>query len=388
MPEALAPRPARLPSIDIVRGLVMVLMALDHARTFASEVPFPPEDMQHTNLALFFTRWVTHFCAPLFFLLAGLSARLYERSAGGPALRRFLWTRGLWLIALELTVIGFSWSFQPGGHFLGVIWCLGWAFLSLAALTFVGPRAALVLGVAFIALHDLLDDVGPEAFGPAGFLYGIAHQANVIEFPWGGHDFVLFPWIPWVCVAWLGYGLGALFLGEAERRRRVLLVAGGLMCAAFLFLRTTNLYGNPSWAFQRGGPGHFAPQESASLTLIALLNTEKYPPSLQFLLMTLGPSFLLLGLYARKDERGGLNAVERALAVFGRTPFLFYVLHLYLLHLGALGAGALWGNPPRGRFALPGVYALWIAGTALLFPVCAWWARLRARRGDWWLKYL
>lgn len=399
-PRGERPGRARLVSVDALRGLVMVLMALDHARHFASRIPPVPEDMRHTDLALFLTRWVTHFCAPLFFLLAGVAAWLHGARAGRPALRRFLVTRGLWLIALELTVIGFAWNFQPGYSLAGVIWCLGWSFLFLAALLSLGTRTVLVVGTALALLHGLGDDLGQESFGRAGFLYGLLHQAGGIEFPWGGHWFVLFPLVPWVGVMALGYGLGPLFAREPAARGRVLLWLGGALCAVFVLLRATNAYGNPSWAFQPGGPGHFAPQESLTKSVIAFLNTEKYPPSLQYLLMTLGPGLLGLGWLARRDGGEPLSAPLRVLVLFGRTPFLFYLLHLYAFHLSAwaltasLGQPAGWlgfgggRRPPEFGLGLAGVYALWLGVTALLWGPCARWAALRARRDEWWLKYL
>ncbi len=396
-PDAAAPLPdkARLFSIDAVRGLVMVLMALDHARTFCSGARFPPENMERTDLWLFLTRWVTHFCAPLFFLLAGVAAWLYGARAGRAALRRFLVTRGLWLIALELTLIGYAWSFVPGRSFAGVIWCLGWAFLGLALLAALGPRVLLGLGGAALALHNLLDEVGPEVLGRAGFLYGFALRAGPIELPGGGRWFVLFPWV-WAAVMLLGYGLGPLFERAPEERRRILARAGWAMIAAFLVLRATNAYGNPSWAFQFGGIGHFAPQESLAKSVIAFLNTEKYPPSLQFLLMTLGPGLLLLAAWTRLDRPAlgtgvRLGRARHVLVVFGRTPFLFYLLHLYAFHLVARALGAALDWDPRGAhfgLGLAGVYAVWIGVSALLYWPCARWAELRARRDDWWLKYL
>jgi uncharacterized membrane protein len=387
--SSLAPSRARLESIDALRGLVMVLMALDHARTFCSSARFPPEHLELTTPALFFTRWVTHLCAPLFFLLAGSAAWLYRTRAGAPALTRFLVTRGLWLIALELSVIGFAWSFVPGGSFAGVIWCLGVGFLSLAALLRAGPRALGALALLVIGAHGLLDDVRPEAFGSAGWLYAIAHRAGPLELPWGGGWFVLFPWIPWIAVMWLGYALGPLFERTWGERRRALVILGLAATALFVLLRATNAYGNPSWAFQFGGNGHFAPQATLAKSVIAFLNTEKYPASLQFLLMTLGPGLVLLGLWARRDVVPAARV--GVLVTFGRTPFLFYLLHLYAFHLTALALGAWLGWRPRTSGAgldLPGVYAVWLGVTALLYFPCAWWAALRARHDHWVLKYL
>lgn len=394
------PASARLISVDAVRGLVMVWMALDHARHFVGRGGFAPEDMRQTTLALFFTRWITHFCAPLFFLLAGVAAWLYGARSGPAALRRFLLTRGPWLIALELTLIGFAWAFRPGHNFAGVIWCLGWAFLSLAALQSLGPRVVLGLALAFIGLHDLANEVEQASFGRASFLYALAHQSGGTQLPWGDYWFVLFPWVPWVAVMWLGYGLGPLFAREPTERRRVLVRWGWAMIVAFVLLRATNAYGNPGWAFQPGGPGHFAPQATLAKSVIAFLNTEKYPPSLQFLLMTLGPGFLLLGALARQDGGRARGAVLHGLVVFGRTPFLFYLLHLYAFHLAAWAIGAALGQPvewlgygggrrtPASGVSLAGVYAVWFGVTSLLYFPCARWAALRARRSDWWLKYL
>ena len=395
LPES-RPETARVVSVDLVRGGVMVLMALDHARWFFSDVRFAPEDVLETTLPLFLTRWVTHFCAPVFFLLAGASAALSARRRGAADVARNLAARGLLLVVLELTLVGFAWEFRPGSSFAGVIWCLGASMLALAALVHV-PRGALAaLALAAIAGHDLLDGVDPRSLGSAAWIWRLLHAPGNAALPWGGAWFVLFPLVPWFAVMALGYALGPWFARSRDERRRLLAVSGAVAAALFVVLRATNLYGNPPGSFMPGGPGHFRAYPGSGRTLIAFLDTEKYPPSLQYLLMTLGPALLALAALDR-EPRG--RAAEW-IATFGRVPFFFYVLHLYLIHLAALALGVAlgqpwqWlgtrgGDPPAGYgYPLGVVWLVWIGAVAALYPPCAWFARVKARGSSRWLRLL
>jgi len=390
---------ARVQSVDLVRGLAMVLMALDHVRYFVTDQDFPPEDLAHTTIPLFFTRWLTHPCAPAFFLLAGTGAML-SRIAGRSTseVSRFLCTRGLLLVALELTVVGFAWQFSPGYSFAGVIWCLGLSMLLLAAgVRIAGPATLGVIGLCMIALHDLVDPIQSRELGRLGSLWSLLHQAGTIHL--GGVEwFVLFPLVPWVGVMALGYWLGVLYGREDPGRRlRLLTRLGVVSFLLFVLLRVGNLYGNPLSIGSGGAREPFAVRSSVGLTAISLLDVEKYPPSLQYLLMTLGPVLLLLAAGERWTPPW-----THPLVVFGRVPLFFYLLHLYLIHLVAFGLAVAskqpwhwlgWRGAPIESRAGYGqgllvVYLLWIAVVALLYPVCRWYMDLKGRSRSTWLRLI
>ncbi|MEE8371152.1 MAG: heparan-alpha-glucosaminide N-acetyltransferase domain-containing protein, partial [Sphingomonadales bacterium] len=324
----------RLASIDQVRGAVMVLMALDHVRWFFTNIStYQPETLAQTNLSLFLTRWVTHYCAPGFFLLAGIGIFLYgAKVADTRKLQHFLISRGLMLIALELTIVGFSWVFTPGYSFGGVIWSLGWSFIFMAALVRLprGWLAGLALGV--ILFHNLLDGVGVAGPGWGLFIWRWLYAPGVTD-----NYFILFPVVPWLAMMVLGYVLGSWYKKPLAERRRFFIRLGWAAIAAFLMLRVSNLYGNPESLFLSAKTaGDFALQGNLGKTIINLLNVEKYPPSLLFTLMTLGPIFLWLG-YSKLDSSGtSPSFFSRAMVLFGRVPLFYYVLHLYLIHLMAL----------------------------------------------------
>jgi uncharacterized membrane protein len=397
---------SRFASIDLLRGIVMVLMALDHVRFFFTNLSFPPENLHFTWMSLFLTRWVTHFCAPAFFLLAGTGAAIAgARSRSRSQVARFLWTRGLWLIALELTFIGFSWQFIPGYSFAGVIWCLGCSMLILSVLVRGPVGLTGAFGAALILLHNLTDHVRPEAFGALAPAWRILHitgpvqmNAQIGAVQW----FVLFPIVPWVGVMAVGYWMGELYRQNAERRQRFLIMAGWLMTAAFLLLRLTNSYGNPTVPGSSGASALFHWQPTISLTVINLLNVQKYPPSLQFLLMTLGPCLLALVCLERMRAGSILSRAIQPIEVFGRVPMFYYVIHLYLIHLAALVVAVLWGQPSAWlKFGglpledrtgyghgLPFVWALWIAVVVLLYFPCRWFMAYKRTHAAWWLRYL
>ncbi len=389
---------SRIVSLDIFRGLIMVAMALDHTRDFFTNLPFEPETLSQTWPALFFTRWITHFCAPMFFLLAGTGAYLYGQRRTPADLTRFLWTRGLWLIALEFTVVGTAWSFQIPFGFFGVIWALGASMILMGAIVRLPMQWIAGLSAAMIVLHDLLNGVRPAQFGSQAWIWGILHHRGGVLLPFGVRQFVLFPLIPLVGVMSAGYVLGKVYTMERARRKKLLAVSGTVMIALFAFLRLTNLYGNPPAGLGGVSQGDFHLQPTLAKTVILFLDVEKYPPSLQFLLMTIGPSLLLLAWLDRDSVPRGL----RALWIFGRVPMFFYVLHLYLIHslailvsvvrgqsVGWLFHGAIFGETPAGYgYNLPFVYLMWIAAVVLLYFPCRWFAELKRRRHEWWLSYL
>jgi uncharacterized membrane protein len=369
----------RIASIDILRGLVIALMALDHARDFFGGGDFNPRDV--TEPALFLTRWVTHLCAPTFVLLAGMSAFLYGRGRTRGELSRFLLTRGIWLILIEFTLVNFAWSFEfaiPLRLYAGVIFVIGASMLCLAALIFV-PRAAIAtIAIMLIAGHNLFDGVRAEDLGTGAALWHFLHDPGRIDLGGGGTFYTLYTLIPWVGVMAAGYALGPIMTLAPEARRRRLLLLGSALVVGFVLLRASNLYGDPA---------PWQAQDSIVATLLAFLNCEKYPPSLLLLLMTLGPALLLLAAF--ENVRGTL---AEWLSVFGEVPFFFYVIHLYVLHGAAVLAGVVlsgtFDREPQLGASLPTIYAIWLAALFLLYPLCSWFARLKARQSEWWWRYL
>ncbi|MDT7779166.1 MAG: hypothetical protein QOC99_1678 [Acidobacteriota bacterium] len=391
----------RLYTVDMLRGLVMVIMALDHVRDFfhVYAKSFDPLDPTKTWTALFFTRWVTHFCAPTFVFLAGTGAFLStRRGKTRPELARFLLTRGLWLIVLEVTLVRFGWLFNFDYHFLflQVIWAIGWSMIVLAGLVFLPSRVIAAAGLALIFLHNTLDGVRSASFGSLRWLWVLLHEQNVLVPRPGFFWLSAYPLIPWVGVMAVGYAFGELLTLERERRRRILFRLGGACVVLFVVLRALNVYGDPTpWAAQGRG---------AWFTFLSFLNTQKYPPSLLFLLMTLGPSIIALALFDRAEGREG-GALARPFIVFGRVPMFYYLLHVPLMHLVALAfAYAKYGRAEWlfMNFALPGqppleppgygydlwvVYLIWLGVVAALYPLCRWFAGVKSRRRDAWLSY-
>jgi uncharacterized membrane protein len=391
----------RIASIDIIRGAVMVLMAIDHVRVFSGVPaggPWP---------AVFFTRWVTHFCAPAFIFLAGTAAFLYgERVRDRGTLARFLLTRGAWLVLLELTVMRFAWTFNfDYAHYAlaGVIWAIGWCMILMAGLVYLPLAVVGAIGVAIIALHNITD------------LYAVpltrAASASTLSWLWqllyfggdialggedGPHFAVLYSIVPWIGVMAAGFAFGRVMQVNPDRRRRICLALGGGAIAAFLVLRGFNIYGDPRpW-------GDAARQAAAQkpAALLQFLGTTKYPASLLFLLMTLGPTILLIPVLER--ARG---PVARVLTVFGRVPFFYYVLHIPLIHLVFVGLSiARYGTvipwmtanhpmyppppPPGYTYSLTALYAITLLVVTILYFPCRWFADLKSRRSDRWLSYL
>ncbi|MCX7899482.1 MAG: heparan-alpha-glucosaminide N-acetyltransferase domain-containing protein [Methylocystis sp.] len=379
----------RLPEIDRLRGLVIVLMALDHMRDFfdADSMRFASTDLNRTYPLLFFTRLVTHLCAPTFALLAGAGAYLYgARIQDRNTLSRFLASRGLWLILLDAVIVSPIWTMGSGRVELGTLWAIGCGLITLAATSRLPPGAALASGAVIIAGHNLLDGVHAETLGALGPWWRLLHEPGAL--PMGIPGGVLYPALPWIGVVLLGYGIGPLFARAQTDRDRSFLPGGAASLALFVALRFSNLYGDPRpWSVQRDD----------IFTLLSFLNVSKYPPSLDYLLLTLGVAALLLPLLAKLNGR----AMD-ALATFGRTPLFFYVLHLYV-GLGAALALALaggWsladligfaktGPPENFGFGLAGAYLAWIAAVLALYPLCVWFDGLKSRRPDWWwLSYL
>jgi uncharacterized membrane protein len=399
-PSVSSVQTSRLVSVDILRGLVMVIMALDHTRDFMSKVRFAPEDLAHTYGALFFTRFITHYCAPVFAFLAGTGAFLSTmRGKSIQQVSRFFLTRGLWLVLLELTIIDFAWGFVPWAH-AGVIWVLGWSMVAMALLVRLPLRWIAVLGLGMIATHNLLDPINPASFGRLYWFWTMLHSPGRIPVTANFTFSVKYALIPWIGVMATGFAFGSLLI--RPDRRKWILTLGVSATMLFFLLRGLNLYGNGiagTVGYARSA-GPWSVQPKLSLTVISFFNTLKYPPSLDYLLMTLGPSLILLGLIdGAKAERG----LSRILLVYGRVPLFYYVLHLYLLHIMAIVIAlafhqAIWHGPVNADFAqrpfgyghgLPFVWAIWILAVAFLYLPCLWFMKFRSRHRDWtWLSYL
>ncbi len=374
----------RVTSVDLLRGIVMILMALDHTRDYASVLRIRPEDMEHASFGLFMTRWVTHFCAPAFFLLSGIGATLMLRAGRTKGqLSKFLLTRGLWLILLEVTILHFAWNFNWGfPKFLLVIWALGLSMIVLSALIHLPTRVVAVFALLVIVLHNLLDGIRPELFGALAPLWVVLHTPGLLS----PRFFVGYPLVPWFAVMALGYALGDVFSWEPPARKRFLTRAGIAATIGFVLLRLSNTYGNPfPWSAQR----------NALMTVASFLNTNKYPPSLLYLLMTLGPALIALSVF--DNARGKLVDV---ITVYGKVPFFYYVTHIFVIHILsaalAQSQGGQWqflsldtGSFPKWYgVSLPGVYLLWAIVVLLLYIPCRWFAELKARKKSAWLSYL
>jgi uncharacterized membrane protein len=417
----LDPEPAKIPrkrldSIDLLRGIVMVIMMLDHTRDFvhSGALLFDPLDLGQTTPWLFLTRWITHFCAPVFVFLAGTGAYLQlMRGKSKNELSRFLITRGIWLIILEVTVVRAAAFFNLDPRFLfflQVIWVIGVSMIVLAALIHLPLKVVGGFGLLMIAVHNFLDRFpatpwqGPQSPVPGwgAKFWMLLHQAGL--FPIGPKFpsplvFVLYPLIPWMGVMAAGYALGALYRKDVATRRSWLLTIGGAATVLFILLRAIDVYGEPL---------HWSRQKNFIFTILSFINTTKYPPSLDYLLMTLGPAIIALAFF-ESNQIGTLVAsagtwLRTFFVTFGRVPLFFYVLQWItahgisvLLHL-LFGKPVHWlfqtpidwfTNPPKGNgFGLIVVYVCWISGVLLLYPLCKWFAGVKARRRDWWLSYL
>jgi uncharacterized membrane protein len=392
---------ARLPAIDAVRGSVMVLMALDHVRDFIHRGAMngSPTDLATTTPGLFLTRWITHVCAPTFMFTAGLGVYLYWQLGGRSKreLSGFLLSRGLWLIVLEVSVMRLAYNFTFATQyplFLIVLWVLGLCMVVLAALVWL-PRPVLVgLSLALIALHNLLDGIDPAKLGALGAFVNLVHRPGAVTL---GRVTVLlaYPLIPWIAVMALGFTAGPIFQLDQPARRRLLIRAGLACVLGFLVVRGLNVYGDPvPWT----------PQRSPVYTVLSFLNTTKYPPSLEFLLMTLGPALLALAWFDRPGRQP-----PKALVVFGRVPLFYFVIHFFAAHLAAVALALFrYGSrtwsfafhpvpsmggprelfPADFGFDLWVAYAVWGAVVIGLYPLCRWFASVKATRRDWWLSYL
>ena len=388
-----SPSRPRIDSIDLLKGLVMVSMALDHTRDYfhASAFIFDPTDPTQTSLIIFFTRWVTHFCAPAFSFLAGISAFMVGRRKTRNQLSEFLIKRGIWLIIIELTIVNFAWYFDPQFRTfnLFVIWSLGVSMLVLAGLIHLPRKFILLFSLTLILGHNLLDTV----HYPGNLLWSVLHEFNIFKFSGTLQLYTGYPLIPWIAVMALGYYFGSFYNTSFDplKRKKIFNLLGVAAIFSFILIRWINRYGDPLGWNQ---------YETFSQSLVSFLNPNKYPPSLLYLLMTLGGVFLFLANSGKLKGR-----VVNFFSSFGRVPFFYYILHLYLIHLVAMifaqFSGFGWqklilpgwsGQTPGFKgygFGLWVVYAVWIGIVVSLYPLCKKFDTYKMNHKEkWWLSYL
>ena len=391
----------RIESIDILRGLVMVIMALDHTRDYfhiAANID-DPLNLATTTPLLFFTRWITHFCAPVFVFLSGTSIYLQSLRKTKNELSAFLIKRGLWLIVAEFVIIAFGWTFNPFYNIIPfqVIWTIGISMVILGVIVRLPFKGVLFIGLLIVLGHNLLDI--PEAapgFNP-GFLWNILHHGHFVtyEFAPKHYALIVYPFLPWTGLMLLGYCVGIFFssIYSMDQRRNVLTRLGLVLILFFIVVRFINIYGDPiAWTVQKNG----------LYTLMSFLSVQKYPPSLMYMCITIGPALLLLS-FTEKIKNGFTNSM----VVFGRTAFFYYILHLYLIHL--LAAILFFAKGKHTvqfaidsmqqmpfMFVIPGegiglglVYVIWIIVIVALYPLCKWYDQYKIRHKEkWWLSYL
>jgi len=383
----------RIASLDLLKGIVMVVMALDHVRDYfhAPAFLYDPNDPTLTSLPIFFTRWITNFCAPVFCFLAGTSAFLVGIRKSKKDLSAFLLKRGLWLVFIELTIVNFGWYFDSCFHSPGllVIWSLGISMIVLAAVIHLPLNTIVVISILLISGHNLLDNI----HFPGNYAWALLHEESMFKYSETFRLYVAYPIVPWIAVMSLGYCFGSLYNRsfDAAKRKKILLISGSFAIVLFFVLRGINGYGNPS---------KWMAYDTFSKTVISFLAPAKYPPSLLYLLMTLGPAFIFLAL-AEKCKGWLVNFFS----TFGRVPFFYYILHLYLIHILAMGAAQLTGYgwqimilpdwigyiPALKGYGFPLwiVYTVWVAVILLLYPLCKKFDRYKSNHKEkWWLSYL
>jgi uncharacterized membrane protein len=385
----------RIASVDILRGIIMIIMALDHSREYFHITAFTadPLDPAITTIPLYFTRWITHFCAPGFVLLSGLSAYLSSCNKTRSEASVFLVKRGVWLIFVEIIIVTFGITFNPFYNFivLQVIWAIGCSMILLGLLTSFSYKAVLLAGMALVGGHNILDYATLPTGGVAGNLWTIFLTSPGTVIPLSSAHFigVFYTILPWTGVMCMGFCMGKWFHKgfDAVRRKHLLIITGVSLTGLFIILRLVNGYGDPlSWSTAENG-------------LLSFLNTTKYPPSLQYITMTLGPSILLLALLENVKKPW-----VHSLSVYGRVPFFYYILHFYMLHVLAVIAFFISGHttaeivdaqgspfrfrPSNFGYGLPVVYLAWAIVVALLYLPCRWFGNYKMTHRQWWLHYI
>jgi uncharacterized membrane protein len=391
-------RSNRNASIDILRGAVMIIMALDHTRDFFHQPALlaDPLDAATTTAPIYFTRWITHFCAPVFVLLSGVSAYLASQKRTKNEASLFLIKRGAWLVLAEITLVTFAITFNPTYNFiiLQVIWAIGWSMIILGVLSRISYRVVLIAGIILFFGHNILDHVTLPQEGVAGATWSLLFRARPTFIPLNATHVLadIYAILPWTGAMLLGYSIGYWFKKDfpPERRKKFLLSTGAGLTVLFILLRATSYYGNPGPWVKTDGFLH---------NLFTFLNTSKYPPSLQYLSMTLGPACLLLAVL--ENAKGKWT---RIVSVYGKVPFFFYILHFYLIHIiavilfyatGHTNSQIVDPNSPIFHFrplnfgyGLPVVYLIWLGVVSLLYLPCRWYNKYKAEHRQWWLSYI
>ncbi|MBS1664094.1 MAG: DUF1624 domain-containing protein [Bacteroidetes bacterium] len=387
----------RIQSVDLLRGVVMIIMALDHVRDYFHRDAFfySPTDLSQTDVPIFFTRWITHFCAPVFVFLSGISASLYGEKKGNKALAKFLLTRGFWLVVVEVVFINLFRTFNPSYPFvnLQVLWAIGISMIVLAGLIFLDRKLIVVIGVLLVAGHNLLDGVHVSGSGPGAFLWALLHDSK--GFQWGPTMvYVRYPLLPWIGIMALGYIVGSYYQSwyDAEERKPKLLLMGFSCVGLFILLRAGNFYGDAD---------HWSSQRTVALSVLSFFNVTKYPPSLLYTLMTIGPALIFLALTEQP-----LNKWTATGVMFGRTAMFYYLAHILLIHVLALAGVLVCGyslgtmvissgvnNMPDLKgygFPLIIVYLVWLGLLLLLYPLCKRYDEYKRthQASKWWLSYL
>jgi uncharacterized membrane protein len=387
----------RITSIDLLRGIVMVIMAIDHVRDFfhIDASTGVPTNMATTTPQLFFTRWITHFCAPTFVFLAGTSTYLSGIKKTKSELAGFLIRRGFWLIVVEFLVMSLAFTFNPlyNVFILQVIWAIGISMVLLGLIIRLPFNVILILGLLIICAHNLLDAPEAALHGKVGFWWDLMHRGNFAVYTIIPNHIIiiLYPFLPWFGVMCCGYCFGKLYEnGTApQARRKMLMQIGFVVTILFIVLRLINTYGDPApWSVQR----------NAVYTFLSFLNTTKYPPSLLYLCMTLGPAILFLAII--EDVQ---NRLSNFFIVFGRVPFFYYVVHFYYIHALCVVAFFVFGytskdivpkstpflfRPDDFGFSPPGVYAVWFFVIITLYPIFKWYNKYKSTHNQWWLSYV
>ena len=374
----------RVESIDLLRGIIMIIMALDHVRDYFHRDAFlyDPADLSQSSVWLFFTRFITHYCAPVFVFLAGTSAYLNGARKKRGELEFYLFTRGLWLVFVELFIISLIHTFNPQYPIfnLQVIWAIGISMIVLSVMIYLKRQYILLISLLLIAGHNFFDSAHVPDYGATALFWSFLHEPRIFVF--GQFTvFIHYPIIPWIGIMGLGYYFGAFYnsMYDDIKRRKILLYAGSAAIVLFFLLRIPNIYGDKSvWSMQKSNLYNF----------LSILNVTKYPPSLLYTFITLGPAMIFLAISEKP-----LNSVKEKLVVFGRVPFFYYIVHLFLIHLFALIGAMMTGYSWRamiltGRinhtealkgygFTLPVVYTVWIALVLILYPLCKWFGQYK-----------
>jgi uncharacterized membrane protein len=395
------PKPAvlsqRIYSIDALRGIIMIIMALDHLRDFFhyTAATDDPTNLLTTTPLLFFTRWITHFCAPLFVFLAGISAFLMGQKKTKKELSIFLLKRGCWLVIVEILIVSLAWTYDPLYHviILQVIWAIGISMIVLALFVWIPANAILICGLIIICFHNMLDYTENSSQAQVSLISDLLHHGRftLIHLMPGHSALIVYAFLPWTGIMMTGYGMGRLFTHSfvPARRRRILYMSGFFALLLFFILRSVNQYGDPS---------HWFLQRSRFFTWLSIINLTKYPPSLDYILVMIGSGLIVLGFLDRINNRS-LSFVR----VFGRVPFFYYVVHLFLIHAMTVIFFYLQGytakdiapqhlpfrfRPDHFGFGLGGVYLLWIALIMILYPLCQWYDQYKSTHRKWWLSYI